>query len=196
MYIAIAGNICAGKSSLTRVLSQRFGFNALYESATENPYLSDFYRNMANYNFQSQIFFLSCKLAQREVLLSGQNVIQDRTIYEDAIFARALFDLGYMELRDYQTYMKLHKAVVEILPYPDHLIYIKVSLSTIIERVKARNEFSEELVSWDYVSKLNSLYEEWISGYHLSALTTVSGDRLDWVPASQVVESLVSSLKV
>lgn len=196
MYIAIAGNISTGKTSLTRILSQRLGFKALYESAGENPYLSDFYRDMSTYSLQSQIFFLSRKLAQREALLSGQDIIQDRTLYEDGIFARALFGAGFMSPRDYQTYRELFESVIQILPHPDRLIYIKASVTTIFERIKVRNEFGEELVPLEYLNRLYSLYEEWISGYNLSPVTMTSGDDLDWASDSQLLESLIDRLKL
>lgn len=196
MYIAIAGNISTGKTTLTRILSQRLGFKALCESAGENPYLSDFYRDMGTYSFQSQIFFLSRRLAQREALLSGQDIIQDRTVYEDAIFARALFDAGFMSPRDYQTYRELFESVIEILPHPDRLIYIKASVTTIFERAKVRGNFDEGQATLEYLDSLNLLYEEWISGYNLSPVTTTSGDDLDWGSDSQLLESLIDRLKL
>lgn len=196
MYIAVAGNISAGKTSLTRMLSQRLGFKALYESARENPYLSDFYRDMGTYSFRSQIFFLSRKLAQREALLTGQDIIQDRTVYEDGIFARALFGAGFMSPRDYQTYREVFESVIQLLPHPDRLVYIKVSVSTILRRIEVRNELGEEQVPLEYLSRLYSLYEEWISGYNLSPVTTTYGDDLDWGSDSQLLESIIDRLKL
>ncbi|MBT9132759.1 MAG: Deoxyadenosine/deoxycytidine kinase [Firmicutes bacterium] len=196
MYVAIAGNICSGKTTLTEILSQRLGFRPLYESTRENPYLSDFYRDMANHSFQSQIFFLSCKLAQHEALLSGQNIIQDRTVYEDGIFARALFDAGFMHPRNYETYRKLYESIIEILPHPDRLIYIKASVATILERIKVRNNFGEGTAPLKYLNRLNLLYEEWISAYNLSPVAVVPGDEIAFISEGDVLERLIRGLRL
>ncbi len=140
MYLAVSGNIGSGKSSLTRMLSERYGFRPVYEPYAENPYLEDFYKDMRQYSFHSQIYFLSKRLEQHLSLVNGaMYVIQDRTVFEDAgVFARNLYEGGQMQERDWQTYLGLYRGILPALRVPDLLIHIDASLPTLRRRIAVR----------------------------------------------------------
>lgn len=183
IYVAVAGNIGAGKSSLTRVLSQRYHLAPVYEAVDENPYLEDFYRDMPRYAFHSQVFFLAARLKQhlREVN-PGRRVIQDRTVYEDAaIFARLLHDDGVMDDRDHDSYRTLYLAVSAALRPPDLLIYIRASLPTLKRHIAQRGRSYEADIDEGYLSRLNYLYERWVEDFTLSPVVAIPGDDLDFV---------------
>ena len=183
MYVAVAGNIGAGKSSLTRILSQRYYLSPVYEAVDENPYLEDFYRDMARYAFHSQIFFLATRLRQhlREVN-PGRRVIQDRTVYEDAaIFARVLHEDGVMDTRDHGSYRTLYEAVTAALRPPDLLIYLRASLPTLRRHIRQRGRAYEADIEDAYLERLGALYERWIEDYDLSPVVVVPADDLDFV---------------
>ena len=162
--IAIAGNMGVGKSALTGRLTDNLGWTPLYEAVDDNPYLADFYRNMPQWSFHSQIFFLSRRLRLlRNMLNHPGTVVQDRTIYEDAeIFARNLYQRGNMSARDYQVYRGLYEEFIQFLPAPDLLIYLKASVPTLIERILRRGRDFEQDVSPLYLQQLNELYNAWI----------------------------------
>ncbi len=183
VYVAVAGNIGAGKSSLTRVLSARYHLAPVYEAVDENPYLEDFYADMRRYAFHSQVFFLAARLKQhlREVN-PGRRIIQDRTVYEDAaIFARLLHDDGVMDDRDHASYRTLYNAVLAALRPPDLLIYLRASLPTLKRHIAQRGRSFEANMDEGYLSRLNDLYERWIEDYTLSPVVVVPGDDLDFV---------------
>lgn len=182
-YIAIAGNIGAGKTTLTTLLSQRLGWEPFLEGVADNPYLADFYESMEKWSFHSQVFFLARRLRHHRELLDRPNsVIQDRTVYEDAeIFAQNLFLRGAMQPRDFNTYRDLYEAVTSILPPPDLVIYLRASLPTLIERIQNRDRSYERQISADYVAQLNTLYEAWFQSFSLCPVLTVPADRLDFV---------------
>lgn len=183
IYVAVAGNIGAGKSSLTGVLSRHFHLAPVYEAVAENPYLEDFYADMPGYAFHSQVFFLAARLQQhlREVN-PGRRVVQDRTVYEDAaIFERLLYEDGVMSARDHSTYRVLYDAVSAALRPPDLLIYLRASLTTLKRHIRERGRSFEAELSDAYLGRLNELYEEWIEGYSLSPVVVVPGDDLDFV---------------
>lgn len=182
-YIAIAGNIGAGKTTLTTLLSQRLGWEPFLEGVADNPYLADFYESMEKWSFHSQVFFLARRLRHHRELLDRPNsVIQDRTVYEDAeIFAQNLFLRGAMQPRDFNTYRDLYEAVTSILPPPDLVIYLRASLPTLIERIQNRDRSYERQISADYVAQLNTLYEAWFQSFTLCPVLTVPADRLDFV---------------
>lgn len=182
-YIAIAGNIGAGKTTLTTLLSRRLGWEPFLEGVVDNPYLADFYESMEKWSFHSQVFFLARRLRHHRELLDRPNsVIQDRTVYEDAeIFAQNLFLRGAMQPRDFNTYRDLYEAVTSILPPPDLVIYLRASLPTLIERIQNRDRSYERQISADYVAQLNTLYEAWFQSFSLCPVLTVPADRLDFV---------------
>jgi len=182
-YIAIAGNIGAGKTTLTTLLSRRLGWEPFLEGVADNPYLADFYESMEKWSFHSQVFFLARRLRHHRELLDRPNsVIQDRTVYEDAeIFAQNLFLRGAMQPRDFNTYRDLYEAVTAILPPPDLVIYLRASLPTLIERIQHRDRSYERQIGADYVAQLNTLYEAWFQSFTLCPVLTVPADRLDFV---------------
>lgn len=182
-FIGIAGNIGVGKSTLTSLLSQRLDWEPFLEGVSDNPYLADFYGDMARWSFHSQIFFLARRLRHHRQLLDRPNsVIQDRTVYEDAeIFARNLFDQGSMEGRDYQTYSELYQAVTAILPPPNLVIYLRASVSTLVSRIRHRGRTYEQHITEAYLDQLNSLYEDWFDHFTLCPVLTIPADRFDFV---------------
>ncbi|WP_104991751.1 deoxynucleoside kinase [Deinococcus sp. NW-56] len=183
MYLAISGNIGSGKSTLTRMLADRYGLRPVYEPYAENPYLEDFYRDMRRYSFHSQVYFLSRRLEQHLNLVTGARyVIQDRTVFEDAnIFARNLYESGQMEARDWATYRGLYEGVLPVLRVPDLLIHIDASLPTLKKRIAQRGRAYEKDIPDAYLGGLNRLYDEWIQGFDACPVVRVPGDELDFV---------------
>lgn len=185
--IAIAGNMGVGKSTLTRLLTEDLGWTPFYEAVDDNPYLVDFYKDMRQWSFHSQVFFLSRRLHyQREIANHPDPVIQDRSIYEDAeIFARNLHQRGNMSHRDYQVYRGLYEEFIQFLPRPDLIVYLKASLPTLITRIHRRGRDFEQDVSPLYLQQLNELYTAWIEDFTLCPILTVPADNLDFVRFSQ-----------
>jgi deoxyadenosine/deoxycytidine kinase len=183
MYIAIAGNIGAGKSTLTKLLSEQYRLTPVYEAVDENPYLEDFYQDMPKYAFHSQMFFLAKRLEQHlRHINPGSRIIQDRTIYEDAnIFARNLFENGTMSLRDYNSYRKMYEAILQALRPPDLLIFIEASVPTLQAHIRKRGRSYEMNIKQDYLQQLNALYETFIATYTFSDVVRLDGDTLDFV---------------
>jgi deoxyadenosine/deoxycytidine kinase len=182
-FIAVAGNIGVGKSTLTSLLSQRLRWEPFLEGVTENPYLADFYEDMAAWSFHSQIFFLASRLRNhRQLLERPDSVIQDRTVYEDAeVFARNLYLQGLMGERDYETYNDLYRAVTSILPPPNLVIYLRASVPTLKRRIEHRGRTFERRITDEYLSQLNRLYEDWFEHFSLCAVLTIPADQLDFV---------------
>ncbi len=183
-YIAVAGNMGSGKSSLVRFLCQRYPeIRPFYERNEENPYLADFYRDMDRWAFHSQVYFLTLKFrVHQELEACPQTVIQDRTIYEDAeIFAENLHRRGLLTGRDYDAYRLLYRTVSETLAPPDLLIYLKSSMRTIRRRVRMRGRAFEQGVDPAYLRDLNRLYRAWIRRYDRSPVLVLDADRLDFL---------------
>lgn len=183
MYVAVAGNIGAGKSSLTRLLSERYRLEPVYEAVDENPYLEDFYRDMRRYAFHSQMFFLATRLGQHlKQVNPGRRVIQDRTVYEDAaVFARQLHRQGVLDDRDHRSYRTMYEAIQAALRPPDLLIYLRADLPTLRRHIRQRGRDYEADIEDAYLRGLNSLYEAWIDSYELSPVVVVPADELDFV---------------
>jgi len=181
-HIAIAGNIGAGKTTLTTALAKHYNWEAHYESTDNNPYLSDFYNDMQRWSFNLQIYFLHNRYQQILKILSGnKTIIQDRTIYEDAyIFAPNLHDMGLMSGRDFQNYFELFKTMSSQIKPPDLLIYLKGSIPTLVEHIQARGRDYEGSISLDYLKRLNERYENWISTYE-DNLLIIDSDQIDFV---------------
>jgi len=181
-YIAIAGNIGAGKSSLTGLLAKHFKWEAYYETVEGNPYLSDFYEDMRRWSFNLQIYFLSSRfLKHKEMLQKSSGLIQDRTIYEDAeIFAKNLYDMGLMSERDYKNYHDLFGFMTEFLPPPDLLIYLRAKVPTLVRQIQSRGRDYENSIRIDYLERLNRLYEDWIERYPYEKMI-IDTDDIDYV---------------
>ncbi|NMC78291.1 MAG: deoxynucleoside kinase [Chloroflexi bacterium] len=182
-YIAVAGNIGVGKSTLVKLLTERLDWQPFYEPVGENPYLADFYANMTTWSFHSQVFFLSQRLRiHRELLSYPGSVIQDRSIYEDAeVFACNLHMQGYLSLRDYETYYALYQNLSDFLTPPDLMIYLRSSVDTLTQRILQRNRDYERTISTAYLEQLNTLYEKWIASFVLCPVLTIPADDLDYV---------------
>ncbi|HEY76208.1 MAG TPA: deoxynucleoside kinase [Thermoflexia bacterium] len=192
-FIAIAGNIGAGKSTLTELLSKRLGWEPFFEAVEDNPYLADFYRDMRRWSFHSQIFFLSRRLRHHYQLLQRPNsVVQDRTVYEDAeVFARNLYQQGLMSERDYRSYRELYEVLSLLLPPPDLVVYLRASVSTLLDRIAHRGRSFEREISPEYLEQLNVLYEEWAAHFNLCPVLTVPSDDLDFVSNSHHLDLIV-----
>lgn len=182
-FIAVAGNIGVGKSTLSRMLSEYLCWQPFYEAVDDNPYLADFYQDMRTWSFHSQVFFLSRRLRHhRQIVDYPSTVIQDRTVYEDAeIFARNLHEQNLMSKRDYASYREMYEAIKAFLPPPDLIIYLQASVSTLGERIRLRGRDYEQQIDPAYLEQLNILYEEWIEGFSLCPVLTVPSDELDFV---------------
>lgn len=182
-YVAIAGNIGAGKSSLTRIVSNYFGWEAFYEQVDDNPYLSDFYNDMRRWSFNLQVFFLSSRFKhQRAIEASERSMVQDRSIYEDAeIFARNLYEMGLMEDRDYENYAELFDIMTSYLQPPTLLVYLRASVPTLVEHIRTRGRDYESTIRIDYLERLQGHYENWIDRYTLGPRLIVDVDELDFV---------------
>lgn len=196
-FVAIAGNIGVGKSTLVTMLSQRLESQPFYEPVSENPYLADFYANMAAWSFHSQIFFLTRRLrAHYELSQNPNSVVQDRSVYEDAeIFAQNLYLQGYLKQRDYETYRDLYETAVQLLPPPDLLIYLRASVPTLLHRISRRGRDFERSITADYLQALNDLYETWISNFVLCPVLTIPADDLDYVAHSGHLNLIVSKVE-
>lgn len=196
-YIAIAGNIGAGKSTLVRLLSERLGYRPYYEPVAENPYLEDFYRDMPAWAFHSQLFFLSYRVRSHRALMDDpHSVVQDRSLYEDAeVFARNLYERGMLSERDWLTYDGLYKTMTGLLPSPDLVIYIRASVETLAARIAMRGRGFEATIPAEYLAGLNALYDSWIEGFELAPVLVVPGDRLDFVAESRDLEAIAETVE-
>jgi deoxyadenosine/deoxycytidine kinase len=165
------------------MLCRELGWEPFYEPETENPYLADFYKDMSRWSFQSQVFFLSRRLhIHHQIMHFNGPVIQDRSIYEDSeIFARNLHLQGNLSERDYATYCSLYHSLLEYLPPPDLVIYLRASVDTLLQRIALRNRDYEKSISPEYLEKVNNLYREWIDGFTLCPVLTIPADELDYV---------------
>jgi deoxyadenosine/deoxycytidine kinase len=196
MHIAVAGNIGAGKTTLTTQLSKHYGWQAHFETVDDNPYLNDFYSDMQRWSFNLQIFFLNSRFKQVvDIRKSGQTVIQDRTIYEDAeIFAPNLHDMGLMTTRDFQNYKALFDLMSTLISPPDLLIYLRASVPTLVNQIQKRGRDYEESIRLDYLRMLNERYELWISKYTASKLLIISVDDLDFSKNPEDLSKIIDKI--
>ena len=183
MHIAIAGNIGAGKTTLTELLAKHYKWEPHYESVEKNPYLDDFYGEMERWSFNLQVYFLNSRFRQiLKIRESGKNIIQDRTIYEDArIFAPNLHAMGLMPNRDFNNYSSLFELMERLVTPPDLLIYLRATIPTLVGQIHKRGRDYENSISIDYLSRLNERYEAWISKYKKGNLLIIDVDDLDFV---------------
>ena len=192
IFIAVAGNIGTGKTTLTQMLADHFKWDAHFESVSDNPYLSDFYGDMKRWSFPLQIYFMTHRVKSHQDIVNGlSTAIQDRTIYEDAtIFARNLFEKGLMEDRDYQNYLKVYEVVTAPLQAPDLMIYLRKSLPRLKEQIKKRGRDYEQDMPEDYLSNLNRYYDDWIGGYTIGKKLVIESDDLDFVARPEDFDSI------
>ncbi len=192
-FILVAGNIGAGKTSLTERLGEKLGWTTAYESVQDNPYLADFYSDMQAWAFHLQVFFLGHRAEQHLALArSPDSAIIDRSIYEDAeIFTRASLALGNVSQRDYDTYWRLYALVVAHLPPPDLLIYLKAPVPVLLDRIRSRGREIERGVTSEYLGLLESFYDSWASGFDLSPVLTIKSDDLDFVHNPRHLETVM-----
>ncbi len=183
MHVAIAGNIGAGKTTLTQLLAKHFDWEPEFEDVLENPYLEDFYNDMKRWSFNLQIYFLNSRFRQiLDIRESGKDVIQDRTIYEDAhIFAPNLHSMSLMTNRDYNNYSSLFELMESVTKAPDLLIYLRSTVPNLVKQIQKRGRDYENSISIDYLNRLNERYEAWIEGYDKGKLLVIDVDNLDFV---------------
>jgi deoxyadenosine/deoxycytidine kinase len=196
-FVAVAGNIGVGKSTLVSMLCKRLEWEPFFEPVAENPYLADFYQDMRSWAFHSQIFFLTHRLrAHRQLVDHPTSVIQDRSVYEDAeVFANNLYRQELIGERDYQTYRELYQVLTEFLPPPDLVVYLRASVPTLVNRITHRGRDYEQRINPDYLSQLNELYEDWINNFSLCPVLTVPADDLDYVAHSSHLDLIVRKVE-
>lgn len=196
-FVAVAGNIGVGKSTLVSMLGKNLGWEPFFEPETENPYLPDFYKDMKAWAFQSQVFFLTHRLRiHRRLIDHPTSVIQDRSVYEDAeVFARNLYRQKQMSERDYETYQELYHVLSEFLPPPDLVLYLRASVETLQRRIRRRGRDYESKISPDYLEQLNLLYEDWVEDFILCPVLVVPADDMDFVQHSGHLELIVQKVE-
>jgi deoxyadenosine/deoxycytidine kinase len=196
-FIAIAGNVGVGKSTLTRLLADRLGWKPFFEAVDDNPYLADFYKDMKTWSFHSQVFFLSRRLQHHQQLAQYPgSVVQDRSVYEDAeIFARNLYQQDNMAERDYQSYRELYEVMTALLPPPDAVVYLRASVDTLLERIRQRGRDFEQDIDPEYLRRLNMLYEDWIGRFTLSPVLIVPADDLDFVAYGGHLNLIIAKIR-
>ncbi|MFJ1429435.1 deoxynucleoside kinase [Capnocytophaga canimorsus] len=196
MHIAIAGNIGAGKTTLTRLLSKHYGWEAHYEDVVDNPYLDDFYHQMERWSFNLQIYFLNSRFRQiLDFREKGDNIIQDRTIYEDAhIFAPNLHEMGLMSGRDFSNYESLFFLMEKMVLPPDLLIYLRSSISNLVKQIHKRGREYESSISIDYLNRLNERYEHWIKGYNKGKLLIIDVDNINFVDNPEDLGDIINKV--
>ncbi|MEJ2748254.1 MAG: deoxynucleoside kinase [Anaerolineae bacterium] len=195
--VLVAGNIGAGKTSLTERIGQRLGWQTSYESVADNPYLPDFYADMRRWSFHLQIFFLGHRAEQhRQLAESPRSAIADRSIYEDAyIFARALQHMGNMRERDYLAYRRLFDQIVDNLPRPDLLLYLKAPAPVLLARINQRGREMESSITAEYLTLLESFYEDWMATFDLCPVLTIPSEQLDFVNKPHHLDIVISRIQ-
>ncbi|MFH2116326.1 MAG: deoxynucleoside kinase [Spirochaetota bacterium] len=196
-YLVLAGNIGAGKSTLVELLAERLGFKPYYEPVAENPYLKDFYTDMERWAFHSQAFFLTHRIKSHRALMDDPwSVVQDRSMYEDAeVFARNLYERGSMSARDWGTYSELYRTLTTLLPAPDLVVYLRISVPTLKKHIAKRGRDFEVDIPDEYLEGLNRLYEEWIDNFTLAPVLIVPGDKLDFVEESRDLKAIIRTIE-
>ncbi len=195
-HIAIAGNIGAGKTTLTEALSKHYKWIPQFEDVANNPYLNDFYDDMPRWSFNLQIYFLNSRLNQLlEIQRGTETIIQDRTIYEDAnIFAPNLHDMGLMSKRDFENYYQFFQTLKSMVKPPDLLIYLKASVPTLVGQIQKRGREYEENIRLDYLKKLNEYYNKWTGGYREGPLLIIDVDRNKFAESEENMGDIIRKI--
>ena len=196
MHIAVAGNIGSGKTTLTSLLAKHYGWEPHFEDVDDNPYLNDFYQDMQRWSFNLQIYFLNSRFNQiLDIKKSGKDIIQDRTIYEDAfIFAPNLHSMGLMSTRDFENYFTLFNLVSSLVNAPDLIIYLRASIPTLVNQIQNRGRKYESSIRLDYLKRLNERYEAWIESYNLGKLLIVDADNYNFPDSTDDVSSVIDKI--
>ncbi|MDG5490027.1 deoxynucleoside kinase [Psychroserpens sp. SPM9] len=196
MHVAVAGNIGAGKTTLTKLLAKHFKWEPQLEDVVDNPYLDDFYNQMERWSFNLQVYFLNSRFRQvSQIRQSGKDIIQDRTIYEDAhIFAPNLHAMGLMTNRDFENYRSLFDLMESFVEGPDLLIYLRSSIPNLVSQIHKRGRDYENTISIDYLSRLNERYEAWITKYDKGNLLIIDVDNLDFVANPEDLGDIINKI--
>lgn len=196
MHIAVAGNIGAGKTTLTELLAKHYNWSPHFEDVDENPYLNDFYNDMQRWSFNLQIYFLNSRFNQIiDIRKSGKTVIQDRTIYEDAeIFAPNLHSMGLMSTRDFKNYKSLFDLMVGLIQPPDLLIYLRASTPTLVNQIQKRGRDYENSIRLDYLNQLNERYEKWANSYNMGKLLVINVDNHDFTQSPEDLSAIIDKI--
>jgi len=196
MHIAVSGNIGAGKTTLSELLAKHYKWTPHYEDVDENPYLNDFYNDMQRWSFNLQIYFLNSRFQQIiDIRKSGQTIIQDRTIYEDAeIFAPNLHSMGLMSTRDFKNYKTLFDLMVSLIEPPDLLIYLRASIPTLVNQIQKRGREYENSIRLDYLKQLNERYESWVHAYTMGKLLIINVDNNDFTQNPEDLSSIIDKI--
>ena len=196
MHIAIAGNIGSGKTTLTSLLAKHYKWEPHYEDVDDNPYLNDFYQDMQRWSFNLQIYFLNSRFNQiLDIRKSGKDVVQDRTIYEDAyIFAPNLHSMGLMTTRDFENYFTLFNLVSSLMEPPDLLIYLRATIPTLVNQIQNRGRKYENSIRLDYLKRLNERYEAWVESYNLGRLLIVDADNYNFPENPEDLSTVIDKI--
>jgi deoxyadenosine/deoxycytidine kinase len=196
MHIAVAGNIGSGKTTLTSLLAKHYKWEPHYEDVDDNPYLNDFYQDMQRWSFNLQIYFLNSRFNQiLDIRKSGKDIIQDRTIYEDAfIFAPNLHSMGLMTTRDFENYFTLFNLVSSLIEPPDLLIYLRASIPTLVNQIQIRGRKYENTIRLDYLKRLNERYEAWVESYNLGKLLIVDADNHNFPEIPEDLSTVIDKI--
>ncbi len=196
MHIAVAGNIGAGKTTLTKLLAKNYGWSPHFEDVDDNPYLNDFYDDMQRWSFNLQIYFLNSRFNQiLEIRKSGKTIIQDRTIYEDSyIFAPNLHSMGLMTTRDFDNYFSLFSLMATLVEAPDLLIYLRASVPKLVQQIQQRGRKYENTIRLDYLKRLNERYEAWVANYKGGKLLIIDVDNLDFTQRPEDLRTIINRI--
>jgi deoxyadenosine/deoxycytidine kinase len=196
MHIAVAGNIGSGKTTLTSLLSRHYKWEPHYEDVDDNPYLNDFYQDMQRWSFNLQIYFLNSRFNQIiDIKKSGRDVIQDRTIYEDAyIFAPNLHSMGLMSTRDFENYFTLFNLISSLIDPPDLIIYLRASIPTLVNQIQNRGRKYESSIRLDYLKRLNERYEAWVESYKFGKMLIIDADNYNFPESPEDLSIVIDKI--